>query len=142
MVLPKMPPHREAAVTLYADGGTLGGSPGSGIYWSVGNERDGVLRYEDKSGKRRRSDEAEYLALLTALRVIIRSSLEEGDVALVYCDCRPVVNHIRTQQKPRTVRLRSVYWDIQEALERLKDRGIRVVLVWTKRDKMVEILGH
>lgn len=142
VLLRDVPEHKIPVATLFADGGTIGGSPGSGIYWSVGGPDHGVLRYEDRTGKRRRSDEAEYLALLTALKVLIRSSLDPGDIVLVWCDCRPVVNHIHGYQKPRAVRLREVYWQIQEALEKLREREVRVVLRWTKRDRMVEVLGH
>lgn len=131
----------DADLVLWADGGTIGGSPGTGVYWSIGNDRHGVVRYRDETGQLKRSDEAEYLALRTALQLLLHIC-QPGQVAVVCMDCRPIVWHIRTQHKPRNVRLRSLYWDIQELLQRLQRNGVDVVLQWVPRREMVEVLGH
>lgn len=140
MVLPAIPPHETPSITLYADGGTLGGSPGRGVYWSVGNYQ-GVTYGEDTTGQLKRSDEAEYLALLAALKILTHRC-KPGDIALIYMDCRPVVRHVRTQHKPKNPRLRPLYWEVQEQLDRLRRMGIRVVLQWVSRKEIVPVLGH
>lgn len=141
MVLYDIPENIEPALVLYADGGTLGGSPGRGIYYSVGNPEYGVIRSRDESGKRRRSDEAEFLALLAALR-LSNELLHAGDLGVVLMDCRSVVHHVRRQAKPRCARLRQVYWDIQEVLRTMLERGVRITLRWVGRTEMVRVLGH
>lgn len=141
MVLKQLPENEEADLILWADGGTIGGSPGTGVYWSIGNDTQGVVRYRDESGSMIRSDEAEYLALKAALQLMLHVC-QPGQVAVVHMDCRPIVWHIKTQHKPRNKRLRSLYWDVQELLARLDENGVDVVFRWVPRRKMVEILGH
>lgn len=142
MTLAALPLHVVPAVSLYADGGTVGGSPGRSIYWSVGTE-GGVplVREWDDTGRRRWSDEAEYLALHAALKIVLQDC-KHGDTALVHMDCRPVVRHIRTNHTPRSPRCRPLYWQCIELLERIQERGVQVVLKWVKRQEVVERLGH
>lgn len=141
MVFLDLPDSTVPALTLYADGGTIGGSPGRGIYYSFGNKTHGIVRKQDVTGKRRRSDEAEFLALLSALR-FSGDLLKDGETLLIHMDCRLVVRAVRRQIKPRPARLRALYWDVQEVLARLVERGIRIVLRWVKRTEMVKVLGH
>lgn len=141
MILKDPPEDGEVSLAVWADGGTIGGSPGVGVYWSIGNSTHGVVRYRDDSGKRKHSDEAEYLALRAALQLLL-AVCSEGDVAQVQMDCKPVVWHISNSQKPRNRRLRSLYWDVKEALRRLDENGVDVVLTWVPRKEMVDQLGH
>lgn len=131
----------EGKLTLYADGGTIGGSPGRAVYWSVGTREWFILRKRDESGRFRKSDEAEYHALLDALRCV-SIQCESGDTACVRMDCRPVLNHIRCRKPPRAPRLRAVYDEIQEMIESLNSRGVFVELEWVCQKEMKQILGH
>jgi hypothetical protein len=127
---------------LYADGGTLGGSPGQGVYWSVGDEQGAALhRDQDTTGKRRWSDEAEYLALEAALRIILRQAVD-GDEWVVLMDCRGVLRQVRNERTPRRPRTRDLYWTCQELLLRLTDLGVKIHLKWVARGEVVKVLGH
>lgn len=126
---------------LWADGGTFGGSPGTGVYWSIGNKKSGIIRYRDLSGQKKHSDEAEYLALEAALQLLLRVS-QAGEVAVVQLDCQPVVWHIQNYKTPRNARLREHYWAIREMLKRLKKNGVEVRLKWVPRTEMMDVLGH
>lgn len=141
MIRKRIPEDGEVDLELWADGGTIGGSPGLGVYWSIGNDTQGVVRYRDNSGERKHSDEAEYLALRAALQMLL-SVCNKDDVALVRMDCKPVVWHIKNVRKPRSRRLRSLYWDIRELLKRLDKNSVDVVLLWVPRAEMVKRLGH
>ena len=141
MIRKRVPDDGEVDLTLWADGGTIGGSPGAGVYWSIGNSKHGVVRYRDDSGKRKHSDEAEYLALRAALQMLLQVC-GKGEVARVRVDCRPVVWHIHNSRKPRNRRLRSLYWDVKELLRRLDSNGVDVVLEWVSRKEMVDLFGH
>jgi ribonuclease HI len=132
---------REPDLVLYADGGTTGGSPGRGVYYSVGTAEGMIFHERDDSGRRRWSDEAEYLALNAALK-IMAAQLHDGEQGLILMDCRPVVRHLNTLRKPKHPRLRELYWTIAEQLVRLEARGVCVKLKWVRRLEVVRILGH
>jgi ribonuclease HI len=134
--------HREPDFVMYADGGTIGGSPGSrGIYWSVKSEQGLSSCGTDETGRRRRSDEAEYTALITSLQLLLRYT-HGGELATIHMDCRPVVRSIRLYQKPRPARCRDLYWAAIELMSRLHERDVHVVVSWVPRARMVEVLGH
>jgi ribonuclease HI len=130
-----------AALTLYADGGTVGGSPGRAIYWSVGTAHQVISREEDPSGRRRWSDEAEFMALLAALRHV-EEVCHPGDVGRVVMDCRPLVRHVQTRRRPRCSRLQTLFTEIMDRIRQLADRNIRVVVEWAQRRELVSVLGH
>lgn len=131
----------EPEFVMYADGGTIGGSPGRGIYWNVKSEQGLASGGTDESGRRRRSDEAEFLALLAALR-LLTSFAHQGNVALIRMDCRPLVRHVTLFKKPRAARLRDLYWAVVETLARLNEREVRVQIQWVPREQIVAVLGH
>jgi ribonuclease HI len=128
-------------LTLYADGGTVGGSPGRSIYWSVGTTSEVIAREEDFSGRRRWSDEAEFLALLSALRHM-ETTCQPGDRARVVMDCRPLVRHVNTRRRPRCNRLQGLFAEIMDRLRALAERNILVAVEWARRQELVSVLGH
>lgn len=146
MVLPALPDGVRPVLTLYADGGTIGGSPGRGVYWSVASE-DGLAVYGvDESGRRKHSDEAEMLALVSAL-TLTASHLQDGQVVLIWMDCRPLVRRLwalngGSARVPRAPRARGLWWELVGRLDRLRERDIVVALCWVGRERLVEVLGH
>lgn len=142
MVLPARADAQVASpIVLYADGGTLGGSPGRGVYYSVGSNRGIDLRESDTSGKLRHSDEAEYKALIAALRILGRTC-RPGDRALVVMDCRNVLERVAQHRTPRRPRCRTLFWKAVALKQRLESRGVELHLEWRERRQLVEVLGH
>lgn len=129
------------AITLYADGGTIGGSPGRGIYWTVESDRGTTIRKQDLTGKRRRSDEAEYHALVEALHHLLRIA-RPGDVAVIFTDSHHVLHHVRRRLRPRSPRLVELYWETILTLRELAEREITVILGWCPRQVIRGRLGH
>lgn len=142
MVLPVLKPTTPSVV-LYADGGTLGGSPGcDGVYWSVGSPDGPSYRQVDRSGRHRRSEEAEFLAFVEALEHL-RDSCSRGDTGLVLTDCTSVLVHFKDLREPKkNRRLREIYERGLRLMTELRFLGVNVQIGWTPRDEMVSVLGH
>lgn len=127
---------------VYADGGTINGSPGEAIYWSVGWDGERKFHVEDEQSGRTWHDEAEYQALRAALRKV-RPRLEPGDQVVIYVDYIQIVSWVRHNQQPSPERLHSLHesvLDLIDYTEREYDVDVRVR--WVQRGKMVEVLGH
>lgn len=124
---------------LYADGGTLGASPSNrGIYWSVGTAEGVAGRWTDATGRRKRSDEAEYLALYTALWL----ALQLGEAVTVRMDCWSVVQAVKYRKPPRAYKTRQLYDAVLARLAQLRAAQTPVTLEWVARRNVKKILGH
>lgn len=142
MVLPALDEYQEPAFVVYADGGTLGGSPGShGVRWSVGRADGPILRQVDTTGRFRRSEEAEFLAFVEAVRQI-RDTCGRGEAALVVTDCSTVLHHFGDRHVPRRRRLRDLYALGRDLMKELRFHGVDVRIAQRGRDEVEAVLGH
>ena len=126
---------------LYADGGTVGGSPGRGIYWSVGGIYSPAVRAQDCSGQCRWSLQAEFAALIEALKTLSQTC-RPGSLGVIRMDSRSVVDSVTRGRPPRNARVAAFFLEVQQWLLSLRERGVRVVIEWVSRDEIQQVLGH
>jgi hypothetical protein len=111
------------------------------VYWSVGTE-DGIAgRWEDRSGRRKRSDEAEWLALYSALWCV-PSFAEPGQSVVIKLDCRIIVHVLNRHRTPSAGRVQGLYRAARHLLEQLAADGYVVRLEWVERAEVKKVLGH
>ena len=129
--------QESAPALIFADGGTVGGSPGRSIYYSLKLPDGSVRRFQNRRFKL--ASAAEALSLISALRWI-RANGNPGDLFHVHMDCQNLVNRIcgdRPRRKPCALetKARSLY-------RALIGRGVQVRVLWNPRETLVRELGH
>jgi hypothetical protein len=132
--VPERPVH-----SLWADGGTVGGSPGKSVYFSVGTNQG--IAVHSTSNRYRRSDEAELLALQAALQMVADRTDDAMDT-IVNMDCQSLVSLVNRRRAPSCRRLQGLFSDVTGMLSGLEERGVRVFVRYVTRDNMVSVLGH
>lgn len=127
-------------VEMWCDGGMIGRRNPSpeGVYWSVGIARTGepyhVERYE--SSRHRTNNDAEWLALLSALTLAADRFPHES--VLIRSDSQLVVNQFLGIYRCKERKF-AEYRDQAYALE---DRIEQVTIEWVPRKIIVRQLGH
>jgi ribonuclease HI len=116
----------------------VGGSPGRAVYWSVGT--DAGVALHDTSTRHHRSDEAELLALLAALR--LAAAVADAPLAIVHMDCASLIRLVNRRTAPRCRRLAAPFGDVLACLDELRARGCRVAIRYVPRLEIEGVLGH
>ncbi len=134
---PGQPPR---FIEAYIDGGQFGRNPTPfGIFWSVVIEGmpDSITIYsEDRSGKYKTNNEAEWMAL----REVLLWAIEHvpNAAVVVHSDSKHVVNCFTGRTNARTERILRLILECRRLAAQLP----MVETQWVPRDVSVDILGH
>lgn len=134
-------------VRLYCDGGIIGHSnPGDGVYWSVGQAtgedgRDTEIVEKEGTYNYHTNNEAEYLALNAALQHAATLA-GETDHVVIHSDSQLIVNQFNGRWRCGKAHLRKLLATTRRNAEFLDDLGIKVEVMWVKRDVSMRRLGH
>jgi ribonuclease HI len=129
-------------ITLFIDGGCV---PEEGIYWSVALERNDQLTFWTERGRHRNyntSNQAEYLALIDALRQLEDHPEFKHHRVFIYSDSQTMVERLNGQTGANCNDVQSLYDRAKHHIKSLDNKGIRVVLQWVPRAAIVKRLNH
>lgn len=133
---------------LFCDGGIIGNrNPGDGVFWTVGKAvgedgRDTEVVSKNGSYEYRSNNEAEYLALIDALRY---AATEHGNGyrrVVIHSDSQLIVNQFNGRWKCGQPHLRQLLDTAQRNARFLEQMGMAVEVMWVPRKVNVRRLGH
>ena len=126
-------------IVFYVDGGMLGGKNPSpiGVYWSVWCAPPGEIVLCEESREHHTNNEAEWLAVMAALRYAHQHHPKET-VIHIYSDSNLIVQLFRGRWQAKNLRMRRL------RLESLQLAAVfpTCVVEWRPRWEMVKRLGH
>jgi ribonuclease HI len=133
----------------FVDGGTVGGNPGSAVYFSYAIELpDGstkVLARRIQNDHYCTSSESEYCGLL-ALLEWIRCASANREVSFkrvrIHSDSRLVVNYMNGHGRTRPSKLKELKDACWDKASELVLAGVKIDVVWIPRREIVKRLGH
>lgn len=126
-------------LTVYCDGACEPVNPGGTATWGFAVFLDGELLEEASgvigSGPAMSNNLAEYTAVVEALRALERLGIEPGSPVTFYGDSMLWVRQLSGDWRVNGGRYLPAYLEARTLLDRLRSRGVTVLLEWVPRER-------
>ena len=122
---------------IFTDGGTIGGSPGNAIYYSMKDPTGFIHRYSSENYSR--ASAAEASGLLAALSWV-ESQGNPSTPYTIYLDSRTLVSRVNGHCDPE--RGHPLERKALQLFHLLQLRGFRIRIDWSPRETLESELGH